>query len=673
VKNLIAFALLALIGPRPAAADTELRRFALIVGADDGGPGRVPLRFAAADARAFAEVLDELGGLAPDDRILLVDPDRRQLEGGLAQLGVMLASAPSGERRELVVYYSGHSDEDGLLLGGERVGYADLRKTIDALPADVRITILDSCASGTLTREKGGRMRPPFLLDRSADVRGYAILTSASADEAAQESDRVGGSFFTHFLVSGLRGAADASGDGRVTLDEAYRFAFHETLARTEGTRSGPQHPSYDFQLAGSGDVVLTDLHATSARMRLPEALDGRLFVRDAEGRLVAELRKAAGHPVVLGLPPGKYALLLDRDGALSRGSIELAEGAETPVDVASLAPAEGEVATLRGGVAPRFRAVEVSLVPPLTTNLLADEPLVNAFSLGLIGGYSAGIEGAAIGGAFHWIDGPVTGVAVDGALGYERGALTGVQIAGAVAWAGGAATGVQIGGALDVAGDVTGAQIAGAVDVAGDLTGAQIAGAVNVAGDVTGAQIAPFNVAKRVRGLQIGVINVADHVDGVPLGVVSWVRDGIHEARVWGSDLAPVNVGLTLGSHVFYTRPEVGFAFGDTSRQFAGFALGGRIPAGPLHVDVEAYEASVYEDGFKARAGLVTGARAIVGARIAGDLAVFAGPTLNLHVGTGDRATRAGEDLAFGPQKTWRSGDTTVRMWPGAVLGLAY
>ena len=38
-----------------------------------------------------------------------------------------------------------------------------------------------------------------------------------------------------------------------------YRYAFDETLARTENTQAGPQHPSYDIQLTGAGDLVLTD------------------------------------------------------------------------------------------------------------------------------------------------------------------------------------------------------------------------------------------------------------------------------------------------------------------------------------------------------------------------------------------------------------------------------
>ena len=84
-------------------------------------------------------------------------------------------------------------------------------------------------------------------------------MTSASVDEAAQESERLKASIFTHALVSGLRGAADTSRDGRVTLGEAYEFVFSETLAHTTSTRGGPQRPAYDIQLVGTGEMVLTE------------------------------------------------------------------------------------------------------------------------------------------------------------------------------------------------------------------------------------------------------------------------------------------------------------------------------------------------------------------------------------------------------------------------------
>ena len=215
--------------------------------------------------------------------------------------------------------------------------------------ADVRIAVLDSCASGSIIRLKGGVHRAPFLSDVSTQARGHAFLTASSADEAAQESDRVGSAFFTHYLLSGLRGAADANRDQRVTLNEAYQFAYNETLQKTETSRAGAQHPAYDIQLAGTGDLVMTDLHATGSRLVLDRALAGRIYVRDSAGRLVVELRKEPTYPVELGLESGHYSLVLDSDGRLFDGSIELPSQGRVDVTASLLTPAQPLVAMRRG------------------------------------------------------------------------------------------------------------------------------------------------------------------------------------------------------------------------------------------------------------------------------------------------------------------------------------
>ena len=164
---------------------------------------------------------------------------------------------------------------------------------VDDIPADVRIAILDSCSSGVLTRGKGGTRRAPFLMDTSVDVQGHAFLTSSSEDEVAQESEGLGGSFFTHYLTSGMRGAADASGDGKVTLNEAYQFAFHETLGGTVDTRGGAQHPAYDIQLSGTGDVVMTDGPFAESK----ELVGGYSMVEAASLAEAVELAKGSPMP----------------------------------------------------------------------------------------------------------------------------------------------------------------------------------------------------------------------------------------------------------------------------------------------------------------------------------------------------------------------------------------
>src|SRR5690606_7614883 len=250
------------------------------------------------------------------------------------------------------------ADERGLLLGGERFDYRAFRDRMNALGADVRIAVVDACASGALTRMKGGRAVPAFMVDKSSRAEGYAFLTSSSASESAQESDLLRGSFFTHALNTGLRGAADASRDGKVTLHEAYQFAYHETLARTESTRGGPQHAGYEMQLSGSGDVVLTDLREATSSLVLAEELHGRLFIRDSLDHLVAELQKPAGNEKSVGLPPGTYDLRLFQGGSWSAATATLREGktalaappAFRPVEGGSVAQAADSAATKSDG-----------------------------------------------------------------------------------------------------------------------------------------------------------------------------------------------------------------------------------------------------------------------------------------------------------------------------------
>ncbi|NVB83086.1 MAG: caspase family protein, partial [Kofleriaceae bacterium] len=251
----------------PASKEMALRRYALVIGSNTGGgTARDKLRYAGHDAAAIADVLRQLGGVGKPDLAMLEEPDTRALDDAFDGLSKRVRDErKKGQRVELVVYYSGHADETGILLGGKRYDYARLRQRIRAVPADVHIAIVDSCASGSFTRTKGGVKVAPFLQDSSNQVEGFAFLSSSSEDEDAQESDRIGASFFTYFFVAALRGAADRNRDGKITLTEAYQFSYEQTLGRTQNTSHGPQHPAYDMHLSGTGDVVITDLRATES------------------------------------------------------------------------------------------------------------------------------------------------------------------------------------------------------------------------------------------------------------------------------------------------------------------------------------------------------------------------------------------------------------------------
>ena len=278
---------------------TIIKRYAVIIGANDGGKDRVRLRYAVSDAKSFQSVLEELGGVQEEDSLLLQDPDVKTLYTEMRRLLIKMEKARSDYSRvEAIFYYSGHSDEESILLGNEKISYKDFREIINSMPADVRIAILDSCLSGAFTRLKGGKKKLPFLIDEAYDMKGNAFMTSSSATEASQESDLIQGSFFTHYLISGMRGAADMIQDGRVTLSEAYQFTFNETLAETTKTMSGPQHPYYNIDMSGTGDVVVTDIRRGSAILVLAPEISGRIFIHDKNNSLVVELSKPPGRRI---------------------------------------------------------------------------------------------------------------------------------------------------------------------------------------------------------------------------------------------------------------------------------------------------------------------------------------------------------------------------------------
>lgn len=312
------------------------RRFAFIVGSNNGGPGRMRLLFAVNDARTFKKVLEDMGGVQPEDTLFLAEPNREIFDAEMKVLAQRVARARGIFRRvEVIFYYSGHSDEENILLEGERVSYQEFRDAITGINADVRIAILDSCASGAFTQTKGVKKRSPFLIDTAYNMKGNAFMTSSSASEAAQESSRLKGSFFTHYLVAGMRGAADMNQDGRITLNEAYQFAFDQTLEQTERTVSGPQHPNYNIQMSGTGDVVITEIRQSEAVLVLKRNISDKIYIHNRQKVLVMKLEKPAGRDIAIGLETGVYRLINISGNKVWGATVSLNNGKRCELDQA--------------------------------------------------------------------------------------------------------------------------------------------------------------------------------------------------------------------------------------------------------------------------------------------------------------------------------------------------
>jgi hypothetical protein len=342
----------------PATNADAAARFAIVVGNDAGASGRPRLYFAEKDADRVRATLIELGDFTDDRVVILKGRSAPALREAFAATEARIQTTRrGGERALLVVYFSGHAGSVGLELGGDTVSYEELRRLTAASQADTRIVVLDACESGGLTQVKGARpvTAIDFALPSDESAKGTAFITSAAVGESAQESAALGGSFFTHHLDVGLRGAADADGDGQVTLAEAFRYTSARTVAQTAGTQSGVQHPTYEFRMSGRGDVVLADLRRAESRLVLPADAGSTYFLRGPRG-IQAEVPGQAT-PLSMALPAGRYSVERRSPDGRATGEVVLEKGSTRELPL--LSPTRYEVARTKGGPKPNLAFAE--------------------------------------------------------------------------------------------------------------------------------------------------------------------------------------------------------------------------------------------------------------------------------------------------------------------------
>lgn len=577
-----------------AIADTNsvsgVERYAIYIGSNYGGRSREKLLYAGSDAQSFKKTMAEIGGVTDANSRMLFDPTKEDVDKALSQITeTILNSSSISKRSEFIFYYSGHSDENCLLLGDTKYDYSQLKAAITAVPSDIHVVILDSCYSGNFIRTKGGQKRKPFLIDDSSVVSGHAYLSSSSDNESSQESDEIESSYFTNAMITGLRGAADTSGDNKVTLNELYSYAFNDTLSKTEASKAGPQHPNYNITLVGSGDLVLSDISEGEAMISLSKEAKGRFIIRDANEKLISEINKVDGQPIFMALPAGQYSVLIVDDYSTKQGTFILEKDQVYVLDQNSLNTIKRKSNRLRGDtsdVDDEFIDDDFDNDEDLdddfdfgddedTETLSADEfiPYRNThkqtetkeyieynsddfnlksksfepFQLGLVPGFSiVGNDSDSFLFAVGILGSKVFEskcIQISDLVNISTGNISGAQIAGLCNIGTGNIKGAQLSGVFNLSNQVSGAQAAGVFNIGSNIYGAQIGGVFNLSQNISGIQAAGvmngahnslssqvagvFNFAENVQGCQVsGVFNLAKKVTGSQIGLINIAED---------------------------------------------------------------------------------------------------------------------------------------------------
>ncbi len=265
--------------PKPAAAakpgesvieDKSFVRekWALVVGVGTfRDTERIPaLKYAAKDARDFADMLEDpaVGRFRRDGVHVRVLLDK---DATVENLKTALNDIAKRARAEdlVVIYISSHgtsAEADAASATGQ-TGYIVTHETdvqnlyATAFPMDEMkrvvddrmragrvVTFLDTCYSGDTVRQRGGGKALSLgfsqeLVNRIAQGKGRVVITSSRNTEKSWESDRIGNSFFTHYLVEAMRASK-----GEATVTKLFTYLERNVPEAVKKEKSSSQNPT---------------------------------------------------------------------------------------------------------------------------------------------------------------------------------------------------------------------------------------------------------------------------------------------------------------------------------------------------------------------------------------------------------------------------------------------
>jgi hypothetical protein len=295
-----------------------------------------PLAYADDDALRYHDLFRSLGARTylltrPDGNTRRVspqavaearDPRRQELGQTLAALTTDIQRARArGVRTAFYFVYAGHGNSsDGqtayLTLEDAHLGGPDIaHEVVDRVQADETHVIIDACYSYLLAygRGPGGSRREVHGFSGFGELarrQNVGLLLSTSSARESHEWEGFQAGVFSHEVRSGLYGAADADGDGRVSYREIAAF-----IARANAAIPNEQLRPDVFARPPRSSAALVDLRrGLSRRLTLgADVAQAHYLLEDERGNRLADFHKARGHEVSLLRPAAGGTLYLRR------------------------------------------------------------------------------------------------------------------------------------------------------------------------------------------------------------------------------------------------------------------------------------------------------------------------------------------------------------------------
>jgi len=329
-----------ILPPKQYFEDNDIQRYAVVIGISDYKDPRITdLQYADADAQAFYDfITSPAGGDFQKEHVLLLKNEQATLKNVTLSITnflkktketdfVVIFMACHGEPepdRPNNLYLLMHDSEPGSLSATayhmENVN-ADMKRYIAAKRL---VFVADACHSSGLTKStvniRGGANTIHAALSTLRSTReGWGIVSASRAREVSVESDQFGGGHgvFTHYLLEGLRGPADAGGNknGIVTLAEAFDFAEENVKRATHSAQHPDISGNFDNNLPLGFPGIVTGTKGSAQKITTPQP-GGLQINSKPEGATVYIKGKDVGvTPLDIKLTSGTYPVMIKMRG----------------------------------------------------------------------------------------------------------------------------------------------------------------------------------------------------------------------------------------------------------------------------------------------------------------------------------------------------------------------
>jgi hypothetical protein len=364
-------AMLVLVGlwlALPTRADAQAApvvRFALVIG-NNRAPDIESLRYADDDALGMHQLFLDAN---VDSRLIAsFDAATRELHPNVAPKGPatlaeleremaavrarMRSLRARGVSTEFYFFFSGHGDVEGgegrLMLEDHALTRGELYELLEASGASYNHVLLDACSSFLVAAKRADAQRrepvdPGFALRQTPDELGnVGFVLSSSSDRDSHEWERYEAGIVSHELRSGLRGAADADLDGRISYAELAAF-----LQRANQAIDIPRLRPDPFVVPpGRHDwqrpVLSWSTQTVSVRVR--GGATGHFFVENARGERLLDAHPSRDQWLHLHLPGDRPLFIRGHDRP---AEYEVAGSA--PAEVSMLEPVASALRRAKG------------------------------------------------------------------------------------------------------------------------------------------------------------------------------------------------------------------------------------------------------------------------------------------------------------------------------------